>query len=285
MLKHYFKKSWVSRDQILLPGTDLAVTRGYALFDYLRTYDQVPFHLDEHIERLFRTASIINLQPPFSRDEIIAIVREGIVKNAPHSRELDVKIVVTGGDSLDGISVQEGAQNFYVLFGSITPHDEIYFATPRKLITRPSTRIFTDAKSSVYLGPLVYRAAAKAAGAVEILNVSHAGIISECMRANIFFCADDEVIVPTDDILLGITRQVIISQLKQAGTKVTERTVRKEEISSMRGAWISGSGIEIVPIQQIDEVVLGDGSIPTLTKKAIELFRVYTRDYPTRAEH
>ena len=280
MLTHYFKKSWVSRDQILIPGTDLAITRGYALFDYLRTYDQVLFHLDDHIERLFRTASIINLNPPFSKEEITAIVRKGIIRNAPYARELDVKIVVTGGDSLDGISVQEGAQNFYVLFGSITPHDDAYFTTPRKLITRPSTRIFTDAKSSVYLGPLVYRAAAKQAGAVEILNVSLSGIVSECMRANIFFCTDDEVIVPIDDILLGITRQVIITQLKQAGLKVTERTVTIDEVFQMKGAWISGSGIEIIPIQEIDGAVLGDRSIPALAVRAIELFRTYTRNYP-----
>jgi branched-subunit amino acid aminotransferase/4-amino-4-deoxychorismate lyase len=206
-------------------------------------------------------------------------VRDGIARNLPHAKELDVKIVVTGGDSLDGISVQEGAQNFYVLFGSITPHDDAYFVTPRTLITRPSTRIFTDAKSSVYLGPLVYRTAAKQARAAEILNVSQTGVISECMRANIFFCTDDEVIVPIDDILLGITRQVIISQLKHAGITVTERTVTIDEVSQMKGAWITGSGIEIIPIHQIDDVVLGDGSIPALATRAIELFRAYTRDY------
>jgi branched-chain amino acid aminotransferase len=99
------------------------------------------------------------------------------------------------------------------------------------------------------------------------------------MRANIFFCTDDEVIVPIDDILLGITRQVIISQLKHAGITVTERTVTIDEVSQMKGAWITGSGIEIIPIHQIDDVVLGDGSIPALATRAIELFRAYTRDY------
>ena len=100
------------------------------------------------------------------------------------------------------------------------------------------------------------------------------------MRANIFFCTDDEVIVPIDDILLGITRQVIITQLKQAGLKVTERTVTIDEVFQMKGAWISGSGIEIIPIQEIDGAVLGDGSIPALAVRAIELFRTYTRNYP-----
>lgn len=279
MFTHFYQGRWVPLEQILIPGIDLAVTRSFAMFEYLRTYQQHPFHLRTHVDRLFRTGDILRLAPPFTRDEIIGIVGEGVERNRREADELEVKIVVTGGESLDGITPQEGRQRFFVQFGAVRPHDVEPYRRGAKLITRPQSRIFTGAKSSVYLGALVHRELARSHGAVEMLNVSHDGRVSECMRANVFFCTDREVITPVDDLLPGITRDVLLRLLRGAGIPLVEREVFVDELAAMQGAWITGSGIEVLPIVAIDGDILGNGSVHPLARTAMELFAGYTSHY------
>lgn len=278
-MQHYFNSRWVEKHEILIPGTDLAVTRAYAMFDYLRTYQQLPFHLDAHIARLFRTGEIIHLDPPHTREEIRDIVREGIRRNRGEAEELDIKIVVTGGHSDDGITPLAGRQNMYILFGPVKPHLEPYYHDGGKLITRPLSRILTAAKSSVYLSMIVYRAEARATGALEIINVRPDGVVTECMRSNIFFIIGDQVVTPTDDILRGVTRQVVIELLARAGTLVQVRTVHASEFPTVQGALTTGSGSELIPIVQIDDQVLGDGLVHPKVRDIMQIFTHYTESY------
>ena len=50
--------SWVHPQVVTLPINDMAILRGYSVFEALRTYNRRPFHLDEHLRRLFRSAEL-----------------------------------------------------------------------------------------------------------------------------------------------------------------------------------------------------------------------------------
>ena len=87
-----------------VPVTDLLVQRGYGIFDFLRTYGNKPFRLNDHLDRLFNSAKLLDISIPKSKKEITQIISKGIDKN--NFKETNIKIVVTGGISEDGTGFQ-----------------------------------------------------------------------------------------------------------------------------------------------------------------------------------
>ena len=98
---YYIDGEYVDEKDALLPVTDLAVLRGYGVFDFTRTYGGVPFKLAEHLTRLRRSAEWIDLPLALTDDEISGIVTQTVKRNG--YPEAAVRIVVTGGESANGI--------------------------------------------------------------------------------------------------------------------------------------------------------------------------------------
>jgi len=100
----YVNESFVEADQATLAVNDLGIVRGYGVFDALRTYDDVPFKLREHLERLQKSASDINLILPWSVEKLEEIVHATFDRNELANANL--RIVVTGGVADDMITPQ-----------------------------------------------------------------------------------------------------------------------------------------------------------------------------------
>ena len=97
----YIGGQWVHPDKATISINDVAVLRGYSVFESLRTYDRRPFHLDLHLERLYRSARLIEMEIPWLSDHIAKIVLEVIERNT--YRHASIRLLVTGGESDDGI--------------------------------------------------------------------------------------------------------------------------------------------------------------------------------------
>src|SRR6266487_5135228 len=92
----YVGGQWVHPHEATLSINDVAVLRGYSAFESLRTYNRRPFHLEEHLERLYRSAQLIELDIPYSRHAITEIIYKVIARNAyVHA---SIRILVTGGE-------------------------------------------------------------------------------------------------------------------------------------------------------------------------------------------
>ena len=79
---------------------DLAILRGFGVFDFLRTYGGVPFQLGAHLRRLQRSADLIELACPWDLEALGEIVMETLRHNTYD--ESGIRLVVTGGDSPKG---------------------------------------------------------------------------------------------------------------------------------------------------------------------------------------
>ena len=74
MAVYYINGEYVDAEKALISASDLAVLRGYGVFDYLRTYGGVPFQLGAHLRRLQRSATLIELACPWDIEELGEIV-------------------------------------------------------------------------------------------------------------------------------------------------------------------------------------------------------------------
>src|SRR5260370_39146899 len=128
----YIDGQWVHPNQATISINDMAVLRGYSVFESLRTYNRRPFHLDEHLDRLYRSAELIDLEIPYTREHIAAIVREVIAHNSyTHAA---IRILVTGGITEDGIT-PGGKATLAALITPLAERDMELFSRGVKLIT------------------------------------------------------------------------------------------------------------------------------------------------------
>lgn len=270
---YYVDGQFVEEHQAQIPVDDLSVIRGFGIFDFLRTYNGLPFHLEDHLLRLQRSARLIGLQLPHSLTALAEIVRETVARN--DHRESNIRIVVTGGISLDGIT-PGNAPRLLVMISEVKPMPAEWYTDGAKIITCHMERFMPGAKSINYIPAILCQAEARSQQAIEAVYVDRDGYLLEATTSNFFAWRGDTLITPPcDRVLPGITRQVVL-QLARREFTVLERQIHKDEIRLLDEAFLTSSVKEVAPIVTIDSVRIGDGRPGSRSLRILELFREYT---------
>lgn len=260
---YYVDGEFMPAETAVIPVDDLALMRGYGVFDFLRTYAGKPLHLKEHVERLVCSADKIGLELPWDAAGIMAIVEETLAKNNPAS-EANVRILITGGSSSDFIT-PEGRPRLLVLVTPVAPKPGEWYTDGVKIITFPSSRTIPGAKSIDYIPATMALGKAKKAGAIEALYLEEDGRVRECTTSNIFAVKRGAIVTPGDEILAGITRKTVLA-LAEAHHPVEVRDLFLDELLAADEAFITGSGKNLVPVVQIDDATIGDGRPGRVTR-------------------
>jgi branched-chain amino acid aminotransferase len=270
--------SFVDAREATLPVDDLAILRGYGVFDFLRTYNGEPFYLEAHAERLFQSALRIGLAMRWSRQEVVDITRQTLAKN--QGAEHDLRIMVTGGTSEDGFC-PSGQSRLLVM---VTPHKDKprwWYERGVKLTTWQTERDFPEAKSTNYIAGIMALQKACAEGGAEALYIGRDGQVLECTTSNIFGFLGERLITPDTGILPGITRQVVLD-LAAGAFGIEKKRLSLEDLHAMDEVFITSSTREIVPVIRIDERIVGQGKPGSRTLKLMSLFSELTRSYGKR---
>ena len=209
----YVNGNYVPEDEATVSVRDLSVLRGYGAFDYLRTYGQQPFRLDKNLARLRRSCEILELQYPWSDEELSDIVLETVKRNVESgdSEEYSIRLVVTGGVSSSNIT-PDGEPTLIVLVQPFTPPPAEYYDNGAKIITVDLSRLYPDAKSTLYTPAILGQRRAREQGAIEALYKDDAGNILEATTSNIFAMFGNTLVTPptAHNILPGITRMTTL---------------------------------------------------------------------------
>lgn len=264
---------WVDEQDLKISAFDLSVLRGFGVFDFLRTYHHVPFELDTHVDRLFDSAKAIGLDAPWDRNQIKELVKIGIEKNQ-NGQDLEVRIVATGGVSSDFIT--PGKPSLIMIFHPLTTYPGECYTEGVKVITFSSKRFLPASKSLNYLAAVVATRQAHGEGAVEALYVDEQGRINEGTTSNFLAVVGDSLITPpVSEILLGVTREVIIKLAASEGIKMEEKPLYVRDISQFQEAIITSTTKEIMPVVKINDQIVGDGKVGPITRRLANSFKSF----------
>jgi len=273
---YYIDGEFVAEDKAVISAKDLAVLRGFGVFDFLITYNKRPFYLKEHVQRLENSAEKIGLTLNHTNEAICGIVEKTVRRNTQHE-ESNIRIVYTGGVSSDGVT-PEGNGKLMVM---VTPKLELpdwWYTKGAKIITLDIERFIPGAKSTNYLTAVWALQQAHHQEAIESIYVDRNNRMLEGTTTNFYFFKDNKLITTQSDILPGITRGVVM-ELVKGHFDVEFRDIDKDEIGSMEEVFISASNKEIVPIIRINDTAVGDGKPGANTRKVMQLFKDYTTAY------
>lgn len=275
---YYIDGSFVPAEQAVIPVDDLAVLRGFGVFDLVRTYNGKPFFLKEHLERLHHSAAEIGLHVPWAHKALNGIVLDTLAKN--NYPESNIRIVVTGGSSPD-FTTPQNKPRLLVLVSPLPKLPETWYSEGVKLITRVTDRFKPGVKSINYIPATVALEEARRKGAIEALYLDREGYVLEGTTSNIFIFKEKTLITPGRDILSGITRKVVLD-VAAAHFEVQIRDISRQELLGADEVFITGTNKGVVPVVQVDDADIGGGCPGPLTLKlTAELARRTTLDNQT----
>ena len=262
----YVDGQYVPAEKAVIPVDDLSILRGIGVFDFMRTFNGKPHHLEEHVARLENSARKIGLELPWSQEELIAIVNTTLEKN--QVPEANIRIVITGGSSPDFITPQNTPRLLVMVTPIIQPPPK-WYTNGIKIITVHTRRNLPEAKSIDYIRATIALREAKKAGAMEAIYLDREHYVLEGTTSNIFAIISGVLITPGHSILPGITRKAVL----ELSRTLMDHRVEMLSLTALYSAeevFITGSGKGLVPVVQVDDHVIGDGRPGPKTKRLLE---------------
>lgn len=268
---HFLNRKFVGENELLISPRDLGYTRGYAVFDFLRTYNGKPFHLSEHIERLLNSAKLIDLKIIYTKEEIEKLVLETLAKNNKDT-EKAIKIIASGG--ISSKMTQVNSPTFMIWIDDLSPVPKEYYENGVGIITVKYKRYMPEAKTNNYIEGVKQTQIAENMGALEPVYFDDYGLY-ESSNSNIFIIKNNNIYTPKDNALSGITRKVLLEILKPEFI-VEEKDLKIKDLLGADEAFLTGSAKEILPIVKIDGEIFASGKVGENTKKVLEIWKRYT---------
>ncbi len=254
-------------NELSLPLNDLGVLRGYGIFDFMRTYYGKPFLMKEHLERFGRSAKKIGIPLPYSLAQIEAITRTLLKKN--NFSDSIVKFVLTGGPSVDGITLS-GKPTFYILTGEAHNPPETAYTHGVHLQTYEYQRLLPEIKSLNYIVSVQHQKELKRKGVLELLYV-HDGKVLECSSSNVFIVKKQTLITPKNNILVGTTRNML-KKIVGKKYRIEERNVRISELKTADEVFVTAANKGVMPVTKIDGKNVGKGAVGPVVKDLMYLY-------------
>jgi branched-chain amino acid aminotransferase len=237
------------------------------------------FRLDKHLERLYDSTKIYHADIPYTKDQLEKAIIETIHANklkACYIRPIvyrgygDVGVNPLNNPVDVAIAVWEWGK--YLGDEALTKGIDVCVSS----WTRPAPNTLpTIAKSAGnYLNAQLIKIEAIKAGYTEGIALDVFGYVSEGSGENIFLIKNGDVYTPpiTSCILPGITRNSVMTLLREAGYRVIEAPVTRELLTIADELFFTGTAAEITPIRSVDGFPIGNGQPGPITKEAQEYF-------------
>ena len=228
------------------------------VFEGLRVYNTKIFKLEEHIERLFNSARILDMKIPYSNQEIIEATKKLV--SDQNIKDGYIRPFAWRGSEMMGVSAQNTKINVAIaIWDWPTYFDPTLKSKGIKLNIskwqRPpqNSSPWQSKAAGLYMICTLSKHQAEKEGYTDSLMLDHEGNVAEATSANIFFKdKNNELHTPIPDSFLdGITRKTVIDLAKSKNIKINERKISPNELSNFVGCFITGTAAEITPVANI----------------------------------
>jgi branched-chain amino acid aminotransferase len=260
-----------------------AFAYGTGVFEGIRGYwneekQQVYlFRLREHYERLLRSGKIMRMKLPYSIETLIESSVELVKRNDQHE-DVYLRPVGYKADQIIGVRLHDLTDHFlltsepmgdYVTIGGLRCGVSSWRRIDDNAI--PARAKITGS----YANAALAKTEALQNGFDEAIMLNHEGHVSEGSAENIFLFQNGELITPapSENILLGITRDTVIQLAKEElGLTVRERQIDRTELYTADEVFLCGTGAQIAPVIEIDHNLVGNGQTGPIGQKLQDLY-------------
>lgn len=257
---------------------------GDSIYEVIRTYEGRPFALAEHLDRLRRSAELLDIVLPISQQELASEIQATLA--AAGNSEFYIRLIVTRGSgpiNLDPHTAKNPCR--VIIVTPLTPLPEHLYREGVSICLVPGGRhsggaVSLSAKSGNYLVNLMALGTARRQGAHEAVLLDSRGRVAEGATSNIFALFKRRLCTPhlSVGILEGITRHKVIELAQEMGLDIEESELLPADMQSADEIFLTGTLREVLPVTAVDDWTVGSGSPGPVTLELLDRFRRLTRE-------
>jgi branched-chain amino acid aminotransferase len=280
--------AWVAARDAHVSAFDRGFLLGDSIFETLRTYGDHVFLPDRHVDRLFASAKLVRLDLPWTRTELVDLLRATWRRNKAHRKSWKasggatdgvLRLTVSRGAGPFGLVPVDAAPTLAILVQPLRPPApeawkrgvDVHVSTRRR---SPASVLDPAAKVGSVLPLVLARLEAIERGAHEALLRNMEGRVVEGTTSNFFLVRKGTLRTPPlgEGLLAGVTRDVVLEAARRGDVAAEEAPVTDAALASSDEAFLTSTTQEIVPIRRVEgkRFVRVPGPI---TIRVVELFR------------
>ncbi len=255
---------------------------GMGVFEGERVYKtdkgSAIFRLQEHTDRLFRSAHIMGMKMPFDKETVnqatVAVVRDNNLESG-YIRPM----VFYGSEGMglraDNLNahVMVAAWHWGAYMGEENMRNGIKVRTSSYTRHHVNIMMCKSKTNANYVNSMMALQEALASGCDEALMLDSEGYVSEGSAENFFMLRDGVIYTPElTSALDGITRATVIALAEELGMTVREKRITRDEVYVADEAFFTGSAAEVTPIRELDGRSIGNGSRGPVTERLQSLY-------------
>lgn len=277
-LQVYIDGVYYPKSQAKVSVFDHGLLYGDGVFEGIRAYSGSVFKLEEHVERLYRSAHMLMLEIPLSKEQMAKTVLETLRQN--NLRDSYIRLVVTRGVGDLGLNPRKCPKpTIIVIADTIALHKgeakEKGVTAMLSWVKRdPVDATSHEIKSLNYLNSILAKIEANISGVDEAICLDKNGYVCEGVAENIFIVKNGKLFTPPSytGALPGITAQEVAKLARKLGFEVEEKNMTPYELFNAEEAFFTGTAAEIVPVREINKRIINSGKPGPITRKLMEEF-------------
>ena len=268
---------------------------GTGVFEGVRAYETqngpAIFRLQDHTDRLYKSAELIGMKIPYSHTQLMQVQCESVkinnLKNA-YIRPLCFYGNEGMGLRADNLKVHASVSSWD--WGPYLGEDKIKNGIRVKVSQFPKrsadSMLYKAKATGNYLNSMLALQDALSSGFDEALILDSENTVNEGSGENFFIFKDNTLITPgLATVLDGITRKTIMQLADDIGIKTIERKIELDEVFECEEAFFTGTAAEVTPIIEINNQKIGDMKPGSITKKLQKnYFKLITGEYDRHSE-
>lgn len=248
---------------------------GMGVFEGMRAYKTAGgtaiFRLQEHVDRLFGSAHILQMDMPFPREQVIKACRDAVTANGLD--EAYVRPLGFYGSESMGVSAPNlkthiivAAWEWGAYLGAGALERGVRLRTSSFARHHINVTMCRTKATGNYINSMLALREAQACGYDEALLLDVNGYVAEGSGENVFLIIKGVIHTPAlNSALAGITRDTLMAIAAEAGYPVVERQISRDEVYLADEAFFTGTAAEVTPIQSLDDRIIGSGGRGPIT--------------------
>jgi branched-chain amino acid aminotransferase len=240
---------------------------GRKVYEVIRLIEGKPLFLKEHVDRMNKSIKLINIDRTFEYSEISQMIQ--VLVDEYNITENNVKITFFE-NSEEYIAVYLTKSKYPSEEKHIEGYNTVLIYEERET---PNAKIINNELRSLINSIL------KSEGADECIYISESGEILEGSRSNVFFVKGNTVLTaPDEGVLLGTTRKKILDICISERIALQKRNLRIEELTFYDAAFMTGTSIDVMPVNKIGDIILNSSGNRIVEKIRAEYSKAMKHD-------
>ena len=271
----------ISDTEASVSSGDRGFLYGDGIFETLRSYNEKPFKLAEHLERMRCSAEKLSISFEYTNVEISENIKELLEKN--NVQDAYIRITLSRGTGDNGLGINNNLKSTILIqVKPFVSYEKRLYENGMSLIVskcrRSTSCPISCHKTTNLLTSILLKEEAKEKSANEAIVINTDGYVAECVVSNIFMVSDGNVITPSLDtnILPGVTRRTALDICQNIGIPAREECFKIKTLIKAEEVFITNSLMEIMPVSRIDDYQIGKTIPGKITQQLMGEYRRLT---------